>query len=240
MDKEFILDLQNNGLVIIQKESGFKFGTDAVLLSDYASSVKADKILDLCTGNGIIPILLSAKTTASSITGIEIQHEIADTAKRSVSLNMLNSRVFIDEGDLRCNSYPINSFDMITCNPPYMKCGSAVMNQNDSRTIARHEVMCTIDDVTKVSAALLKNKGHLVMVHRPSRLSDVIFSMKSHHIEPKRLRMVHSSVTSPPSMFLIDGILNGGQELKIEPPLILTNPDGSESEEYKKIYGRNN
>ncbi len=235
---EIICDLQRDSLVVIQKKEGFRFGTDAVLLSDFAASVKADRILDFCTGSGIVPILLYAKTKASEIHGVEIQEPLADMAQRSVELNGIGGRVFIRCADLRDSGLRSGYFDMITCNPPYMRCGSAIANADDSKTIARHEVMCTINDVTEQAKKLLKNKGHLVLVHRPSRLSDVIFSMKSCGIEPKRLRFVHTTSDKPPVLFLIDGVLGGGSELKVMNPLILTAPDGGESDELKEIYGR--
>lgn len=238
MDKEFISDLQRDGLVIIQKENGFCFGTDAVLLSDFAACIKSKNICDLCTGTGIVPILLYAKTDAEHICGVEIQPQIADMAQRSVKLNKIESRVSILCEDLKNTSLPQNTFDMVTANPPYMKSGDALLNLNDSKTISRHEVACTIEDVVRCAAKLLKTKGHLVMVHRPSRLADVICAMRKYSIEPKRLRMVQSYKDKEPSMFLIDGTLAGGQELKILPPLILYNQSGEETEELKNIYQR--
>ncbi len=236
---EILSDLQRDNLFIIQKKDGFKFGTDAVLLSDFASKIRADKIIDLCTGGGIVPILLYAKTAASKIYGVEIQHESANSAMRSVELNGIGGRVHIIEGDLKELELEKRSFDVVTCNPPYMKSGSAVINDLNSKTIARHEVLCTIDDVAKASARLLKNKGHLVMVHRPSRLCDVTGSMRKYDIEPKCIRFVHSSCNKPPVLFLIDGMYKGGSELKVMPPLILQNENGGESDELREIYGRN-
>ncbi len=238
MDKEFISDLQRNGLVIIQKENGFRFGTDAVLLSDFAKDIRGDQILDLCTGTGIVPILLHAKTKASYICGVEIQPDIAHMAQRSVELNKIGDRVSILCEDLRTLSLPPHSFDIVTANPPYMKAGNAITNDFDTKTISRHEVMCKLDDVISAAALMLRDKGHLVMVHRPSRLADVIYSMRKHRIEPKRLRMVHSTPEKAPSMFLIDGALNGGEELKVLPPLIMQSQSGGESDELKQIYER--
>ncbi len=239
MDKEFISDLQRDGLVIIQKENGFRFGTDAVLLSDFAKDIRASKILDLCTGSGIVPILLYAKTKAECILGVEIQRDIADMAKRSVELNNIGHKVSILCEDLKNLSLSPHSFDTVTVNPPYMKSGNAILNEFDTKTISRHEVMCSLDDVVSSAALMLKDKGHLVMVHRPSRLADVIYSMRKHRIEPKRLRMVHSTAEKEPSLFLIDGALGGGAELKILPPLIMLDESGNESLELKNIYARN-
>ncbi len=238
MDSEFICDLQRDNLKIIQKKNGFRFGTDAVLLSDFAKDIKAKRVLDLCTGSGIVPILLYAKTSAEKIVGVELQEEIARMAKRSVELNNIDHRVEIIEGDLRNLKLKKHSFDLVTCNPPYMEAGNGVINEYDTISISRHEIMCTIDDCLKAAADMLKDKGHLVMVHRPARLADVLCSMRKFKLEPKRMRMVHARVDSAPSLFLIDGALNGGHELKILPPLIMQDEDGNESAELRDIYER--
>lgn len=240
LENEALDDLQINNLYIIQKKTGFKFGTDAVLLSDFAKDIKADKILDLCTGSGIIPLLLSAKTKASKICGLEIQEDISDMAKRSVIYNELCDRVFIQQGDL-CdvkNYYEPHSFDTVTINPPYMKADSHIKNSIDSKTIARHEVLCTLSDCVKACADMLKFRGNLFMIHRPKRLIDIIEELRAKQIEPKCLRFVHSKAELEPSMVLIHGVYQGGSELKILPPLILQNEDGSETKELKKIYGK--
>lgn len=238
MNSEFICDLQRDNLKIIQKKNGFRFGTDAVLLSDFAKDIKAKSVLDLCTGSGIVPILLYAKTKAEKIIGVEVQEEIAHMAKRSVELNGIGSRVEIIEDDLRNLKLQKHSFDMVTCNPPYMEVGNGCINEFDTITISRHEVMCTIDDCVKAAASMLKDKGHLVMVHRPARLADVLCAMRKYSIEPKRMRMVHARAEATPSLFLVDGALNGGRELKILPPLIMQGEDGGESAELRDIYER--
>lgn len=235
---ESLADLQRDGLWLIQKEKTFKFGTDAVLLSDFAKEVSGKRIVDLCTGTGIIPILLSSKTNAEELIGVEIQEEIADMANRSIIYNNLQEKIKIICKDLITAELGKHSFNTVTCNPPYMKCGDAVTNELDTKTISRHEVFCTIEDVVKKSAELLRDKGHLVMVHRPSRLADVIYAMKKYNIEPKRLQMVHSAIGKPPVLFLIDGAYKGGSELKVLPPLIMYDENGNETEEFKRIYGK--
>lgn len=237
---ETVEDLQLNGLRLIQSKNGFRFGVDAVLLSDFAAKSKSRTILDLCTGNGIIPILLSAKTNAEKIRGLEIQPHICETARRSVELNNLAGRVEIICGDLKnaAEIYGRNSFDKITCNPPYMKSGAGLTNPADEKAIARHEIMCTLADVIRVGAELLVPSGRLYMVHRPSRLADIICLMRLYKIEPKELRFVSASVGKPPNLILVSGAKNGGAELKILPELILFNADGTETDELKKIYNR--
>lgn len=236
---ETIEGLQCGGMKLIQNKSGFRFGTDAVLLADFAKDFPAQNALDLCCGNGIIPILMAAKTRIKKLHGLEIQPEAAALARRSVALNGLERRVEIRTGDLKDSAiYPKRHFNMITCNPPYMKTGTAIINENDAKTIARHEVKCTLDDIFLAASRLLDVKGRIFMVHRPARLAEVMSSMKRHRIEPKRLRLVFPDAKSEPTLFLIEGLLFGGEEIRIMPPLFLKNEQGGESEELKRIYNR--
>lgn len=240
LENEALDDLQINNLYIIQKKTGFKFGTDAVLLSDFAKDVRSDTVLDLCTGSGIVPILLSAKTNAKTIFGLEIQEGIADMAKRSVLYNGLSDRVEIFQGDLKNvrNIFKPHSFDTVTINPPYMKTDSNIKNLTDEKTIARHEVLCSLEDCIRASADMLKFHGNFFMIHRPNRLLDITEAMREQKIEPKALRFVHSKAGFEPSMVLIHGVYQGGRNLKILPPLILFDEDGNESREVIKIYGK--
>lgn len=239
LDNECLDDLQN-GLFIIQKKSGFKFGVDAVLLADFAKNARSKATLDLCTGTGIVPLLLSAKTTTPKLYALEIQEEIALMAQRSVKLNKLENRIKIDCGDLKnaVSSYGKGSFDKITCNPPYMKCGRGQQNNADTKSISRHEVMCTLDDVIRVSSELLIPKGRLFMIHRPNRIADIMCAMRKYKTEPKRMRFVHPSPGKTPNMVLIEGMRDGGDELKLLPPLYVYNDDGTYSDEINLIYGR--
>lgn len=240
--RETIEDLQCKGMKLVQDKDGFRFGTDAVLLSDFARNFGAKTALDLCSGNGIIPILMSAKTKTEKIYGIEIQRASAELFKKSIALNGLEERVEVICDDLKnlLKIFPKRSFDMITCNPPYMKCGAGVVNETDTKTIARHEILCTLEDCIAISSLLLAPKGRLFMVHRPSRLAEVISLFKKHKIEPKRLRLVYPDEKSEPTLFLIEGLIFGGEEMRIMPPLFLKNAAGEESEELKAIYNREN
>lgn len=236
---ECLDDLQN-GLFIIQKQNGFKFGVDAVLLSDFAKDARSANTLDLCSGTGIVPLLLAAKTKTKNIYGLEIQTDVAEMAQRSVEYNDLGERVYITQGDLKNapEIYGKGRFDKITCNPPYMKCGRGAQNDTDTMSVSRHEVLCTLDDILRVSAQLLVPKGRIFMVHRPMRLADIMCTMRKYRIEPKRLRFVHPSYNKAPNMLLVEGMLQGGDELKLMPPLYVYNEDGTYSEEINKIYGR--
>lgn len=239
-DDETLEDLQLAGLSIIQKKDGFRFGIDAVLLSDFAKDIRAEKMLDMCTGSGIIPVLMSAKTNIPKIFGIEIQEEVFDTAKRTLELNGLSDRVQLELGDIKngVEIYGKRQFDLITCNPPYMPAGTAVQNRLDTKIIARHEVMCTLEDVISCGAKLVKQQGHLVLVHKPTRLADILCLMRENKIEPKRIRFIHKQVGSEPSLVLVDGTFMGGRELRILPPLYLFSENGEETLELKRIYGR--
>ncbi len=183
-------DLQISGLRIIQNTQGFCFGTDAVLLANFASARKNEKVLDLCTGSGIIPLLMSAKTKAAHFTGIEIQPDVACMARRSVALNNLNERIKIDTGDIKqaARLYGSAAFDVVTVNPPYLDAGEESVREGVA--CARHETACALDDVLRAAAGVLRHGGRLYMVHRPHRLADVIAGMRGHRLEPKKLRLV--------------------------------------------------
>lgn len=239
-DDETLEDLQLANLQLIQKKDGFRFGIDAVLLSDFAKDIRAEKMLDMCTGSGIIPVLMWAKTNIPEILGIEIQEEVFDAANRTLELNGLGDRIRFDCGDIKNGAeiYGKRQFGLVTCNPPYMPAGTAVKNELDTKVIARHEVMCTLEDVISVGAMLLKQQGHLVLVHKPSRLCDILCLMRENKIEPKRIRFVHKQAGCEPSLVLVDGAFLGGRELRIMPPLYLFDEKGEETLELKRIYGR--
>lgn len=239
---ERVDDLQLGGLCIIQNPAWFCFGVDAVLLADFSKkSIKKDNtVLDLCTGNGIVPILLSQKSLASHITGIEIQKPVAEMANRSIAMNDLENKVEIIEDDLNnaVERFGKCSFDNITCNPPYKEATGGLKNSGDIVTAARHEIFCTLQDVIRVSAQLLKPYGKLSMIHRPERLVEIICLMREERIEPKRLRFVHPAADKTATMILIEGAKYGKPKLFLEPPLYVYGADGNYSDEIDKIYGR--
>ncbi len=241
---ERIDDLNLDGLKIIQNPSQFCFGVDAVLLAYFAAQgiKKWARVLDLCSGNGIIPILLTHKSAAEHITGLEIQSAVAEMAGRSVALNRLEAQIDIVCGDLRHGSeiFGRSSFHNITCNPPYKENGGGIKNKFDVSAIARHEIMCNLEDVIKVSAELLTPGGKLALIHRPERLADIFWHMRNNKIEPKRLRMVHPSYGKTATMVLVEGAYCGRPKLFLEPPLYIHKSDGSGyTEEIDLIYERN-
>lgn len=237
--EERLDDLQVNGYEIIQHPGKFCFGMDAVLLANFARVKKQERALDLGTGTGIIPILLTAKTEGETFVGLEIQEESADMARRSVLHNHLEKQVEIVTGDIKeaAQIFGPVSFDVITVNPPYMIGQHGIANPSDTKAIARHEVLCTLDDILRESAKLLKYRGRFYMVHRPFRLAEILSKMVQAGIEPKRMRMVHPFVDKEPNMVLIEGLRGGNSRMTVEPPLIVYKEPGVYTEEIYEIYG---
>ncbi len=238
-DKERVDDLQRNGYRIIQHPDKFCFGMDAVLLSGFATARQGDRVLDLCTGTGIVPILMEAKTEAAHLTGLEIQEESADMARRSVLLNGLEEKIDIVTGDVRkAGSYFSSAFfDVVTCNPPYMIGRHGLANPNAPKAIARHEILCTLEDVVSQTAKLLKTGGHFYLVHRPFRLAEIMTTLVRHKLEPKRMRLVHPYVDKEPNMVLIEAVRGGKSRMTVESPLIIFSQRGVYTEEIREKYG---
>lgn len=238
---ERIDDLQIKGYKIIQDDRYFCFGMDAVLLSDFVRGKKSAKILDMGTGTGIIPILLEAKEKGSSFVGLEIQEESVSLARRSVSLNGLEDRIQIVHGDIKEASKLLkqNVFDIVTCNPPYMTNRHGFTNTEKAKSIARHEILCTLDDVVREGAKLVKERGSFYFVHRPFRLAEIIGKLLQYRLEPKRMRLVHPFIDREPNMVLIEAIKGGNSMIKVEPPLIVYEKDGKYTKEILNIYQMN-
>lgn len=233
-------DLQCNGLYLIQDPDKFCFGIDAVLLSNFVKVKKNGHVVDLCTGSGIVPILLSAKTGAKKITGIEIQSDIADMARRSVSYNKLDEKIDIINDDISNALKYINncSVDSVCVNPPYMKDTTAIKNPDLPMAIARHELLTDLETVINIASKLLKESGKFFMVHRPSRLSEIFSSMRQNRIEPKRLRFIQPYIESKANLVLIEGAKGSGVWLDVEPPLVVYKDKNVYTDEVLKIYGR--
>ena len=236
---ERIDELQRNGYRIIQNPERFCFGMDAVLLSGFARAKKQERCLDLGCGNGIIPILMEAKTEGKHFTGLEIQPESADMAKRSVALNGLQDRIDIVEGDIKDASkiFGASSFHVVTTNPPYMTAQHGLTNLYEAKTIARHEVLCNLEDIIRESARLLMPGGRFYMVHRPFRLAEIISLMVQYRMEPKRMRLVYPYVDREPNMVLIEGLRGGKSRMTVEKPLIVYKEPGKYTDEIYAVYG---
>lgn len=236
---ERIDELQRNGYRIIQNPERFCFGMDAVLLSGFARAKKQERCLDLGCGNGIIPILMEAKTEGKHFTGLEIQPESADMARRSVALNGLQDRIDIVEGDIKDASkiFGVSSFHVVTTNPPYMTAQHGLTNLYEAKTIARHEVLCNLEDIIRESARLLMPGGRFYMVHRPFRLAEIISLMVQYRMEPKRMRLVYPYVDREPNMVLIEGLRGGKSRMTVEKPLIVYKEPGKYTDEIYDVYG---
>lgn len=239
-EDEIIDDLQLKGLKLIQKKQGFKFGIDAVLLSDFANVKKKFRVMDLCTGTGIIPFLIYGKYLPKEVLGLEIQQDMVEMAKRSILINNLQGNLNFINHDLKDLDYlkSLKRFDVVTVNPPYKLNNSGILNSLDKLAVARHEILCNLEDVIVAARTLLKDDGRLFMVHRPERLADIFCLMRKYRIEPKRVKMIHPKVGKAPNIVLIEGQRDGGVYLKWEEPLYVHDENGKYTSEIDKIYGR--
>lgn len=238
-EDERIDDLQRNGRQIIQKKKGFCFGMDAVLLSGFARAFQGEHVFDIGTGTGIIPILMEAKTEGSFFVGLEIQEEIADMARRSVALNGSDEKIKIVTGDIRGASslFSSSSFDVITSNPPYMDHAHGLENPDRVKAIARHEILCTLEDVVREAGRMVRPGGRFYLVHRPRRLIQIINVLSKYGMEPKRMKFVHPFVDREANMVLIEAVRGGKPMLKLEKPVIVFKEPGVYTDEIKSVYG---
>ena len=236
---EGIDDLQLKGLKLIQKQQGFRFGVDAVLLSDFANIKNKHRVVDLCTGTGIIPFLAYGKYNPKEVIGLEIQDDMVEMANRSSELNDITDIVKFVHGDLKDKKLidSLGKFDVVTVNPPYKLNNAGIVNPNDKLAIARHEVMCTLEDVIQKAAILLKPGGNFYMVHRPFRLAEIISVMVRYKLEPKRMRLVYPYVDKEPNMVLIEGCRGGKSRMTVEKPLIVYKEPGKYTDEIYEVYG---
>ena len=237
-ENERLDDLGRKGYQIIKNTGRFCFGMDAVLLSEFVHIKKNECVADLGTGTGILPILLEAKTEAKQFKALEIQEESVDMARRSVCFNHLQDKIEIVTGDIKeaVNIFGAASFDVVTTNPPYMRDEHGLKNPEQAKSIARHEVLCKLDDVIKNGAGLLKEYGRFYMVHRPFRLSEIMDALHRYRLEPKRMRFVHPYVNKDANMVLIEAVKGGGINLKLESPLIVYTEKGKYTEEVLRMY----
>ncbi|NLP34791.1 MAG: tRNA1(Val) (adenine(37)-N6)-methyltransferase [Clostridiales bacterium] len=239
--EERLDDLHRKNYRIIQNANKFCFGMDAVLLSGFAKVHSGERVLDLGTGTGIIPILLEAKTEGTHFTGLEIQEESADMARRSVMINQLEDKIDIVVGDIKEASsiFGMASFDVVTSNPPYMHNNHGLVNPDQAKAIARHEILCTLDDVIREASRLLKHKGRFYLVHRPFRLVEILNTLSAYKLEPKRMRMVHPYVDKEPNMVLIECLKGGKARITVEAPLVVYREPKVYTDEIYDIYGYN-
>lgn len=236
---ERVDDLMRGGLRIIQSRSTYSFGLDAVLLAHYVRARPHDRLIDLGTGNGVIPILLSHLTRSREIIGVEIQEDLADMAIRSIEMNGLSERVKVVKGDMMKapETFGESSFDVVVSNPPYMKSGSGAINPRTPLAIARHEIACTLEQVLQTSVRLLRQRGRIYLVHRADRFVDLLCSMRNENLEPKRARMVHPAPKRPPNLVLVEGVKGARPGILFAAPLYVYEEGGDFSDEMRGIYG---
>ena len=223
--KERIEELNGNGLKIIQAIDHYRFSIDSILLANFIQLKNYEKVIDLGTGSGVIPLLLYGKKKGLSIFGIELQKELADMAKKSVELNHLQNCIIIMQEDLRKLKGIFRSgyFDVVVSNPPYISLGQGKVNPSDSQAIARHEIKCELEDIISISNHLLKNKGRIYLIYKSSKLNHLILTLKKYNIETKILQFIHSNFQEPANLVLVGGIKGGKEELKVKPPIFLHN-----------------
>ncbi len=240
LEDESIDDLQLDNLYLIQKKQGFRFGVDAVLLSHFANIKNKHRVIDLCTGTGIVPFLVYGKYKPKEVIGIEIQEDMVEMANRSSKYNEISDVVKFLNADLKDLSLlkTLGTFDVLTVNPPYKLNNSGILNPYDKLAIARHEILCTLEDVIIAARKLLKDNGRIYMVHRPERLIDIFELMRKHKIEPKRVQMIQPNINKAPNIVLVEGQRDGGAYLKWEAPIYVYNEDGTYTKEIDRIYGR--
>ena len=226
---------------IVQDKDYFNFSLDSVLLPNFVDITKKTKmILDMCTGNAPIPLILSTKTDAK-IYAVELQREVYNLAKETIKINKLDNQIVLINNNIKNLKKIFNTetFDIITCNPPYFKKKEdSIINENIVKSIARHEIEMELEDVMLISKALLKNEGSLVLVHRTERLIEIIELMRKHNIEPKRMRLIYPKINTESNLVLIDGRKNGKKGLKILPPLYIHNDDNSYTKEVLEMFGK--
>jgi tRNA1(Val) A37 N6-methylase TrmN6 len=231
--------LPNEKLKIIQSPDVFSFSMDAILLAKFCYvPIQKGKIIDLCTGNGVIPLILSERSKADII-GVEIQERLYKMAFRSAQLNGRHEQLNYIHADIKDIDKTLTrgSFDVVTCNPPYFKnVTEKDWNENHHFAIARHEIYCTLDDVIRISSELVKQKGKVAIVHRPDRLIDIIMIMRKYHIEPKRLQFIHPKKEKEANILLIEGIKNGNPGIKILQPLFVYDNDNTYTKQFSDVY----
>lgn len=238
LENERLDDLHRKGYQIIQNTKMFCFGMDAVLLTAFAKVSNEDQVLDLGSGNGVIPLLMQGRYEPQSVIGLEIQEANVDMSRRSIQWNKVEDQVQIIHGDIKEAEtlLPLSSFDVVTCNPPYMDAGKGLRNELSAKTIARHEVLCTLEDVIRSASKLTTVGGRFYLVHRPHRLVDIMTLLRTYKMEPKRIRMVHPDIESEANMVLIESVRHGKPFLKMEKPLIIYKEPNTYTDEVKMLY----
>ena len=224
-------------LKVLQKKCGYRFSIDAFLLARFAKPRPMDRIIDLGTGCGIIPLILTFRHKVKKVIGVEMQPSLADLARRNVALNRLSARIKIWEKDLKSleGKNGRGTFDLVLSNPPYRKVGAGRVNPRLEKAVARHEITATLEDVIRTAGDLLKEKGRLIMIYPASRAADLIEQMRKFHLEPKRLQFVHSHPRDEARLLLLEGLKEGRAQVRVLPPLFLYDSMGKYTPEAQEL-----
>lgn len=236
LDGERLDDLEIDNLMIIQKQSGYRFSTDSVLLANFIKAKTSDKYVDLCSGSGVVAILASYKNKLKSSFAVEVQPQLADMAIRSIAYNGLEIEVVCDDLKNATDIFGYEKIDIISVNPPYNTQG--ITSEENEIAIATHEIMTNLETIASVSGKILKYGGKFYMVHRADRLVDIFYQLRKNNLEPKVLRVVYPKRDKEPNLVLVEAKKGAKMGLKILEPLILMNDDGTETDELKRIYSR--
>lgn len=238
-DDENIEDLQVGGLKIIQSKSQYRFTSDAVLLANFVTNAKGKKVAELCSGSGVISILVAYKQQPEEVYALEIQPALADMAARSVSLCELDKKIKVICGDAKNSKQLIgDKFDIVICNPPYRKINSGEVQKNDNIALARHEIAITLEDVIENSAAILKTGGSLYLVHQPNRLTEIFSLCEKNGMQAKQLCLICSKVDSPATAVLVKAVKGAKSGLEILPNIVVFDQDGNYTKTVKHLYGQ--
>jgi tRNA1Val (adenine37-N6)-methyltransferase len=230
--------LLSGTIKIFQKKKGYRFSIDSILLADFIHLKEGQRVVDLGTGSGIIPLILATKVKTTEIWGVEIQGELAEIAKRNIEINHLHGRVHILKGDARNLARQMESegFDIVLTNPPYRKIRSGRLNPERQKAIARHEITGSLADMAKIAFRLLRPKASFYVVYPAVRIADLITRIRESHLEPKRLRLVYPNVRKAAQLILVEAIKGASPGLEIHPPLFIHDLDGRYTEELRSIY----
>ncbi|MGM0471057.1 MAG: tRNA1(Val) (adenine(37)-N6)-methyltransferase [Bacillota bacterium] len=235
---EHLDDLIHNDLQIIQDDSSFSFAIDAVLLANFTKVKAGERVVDLGTGSGVIPLLLAAKNEVSKLVGVELQSKLAAMARRSVEYNQLADLIEIKEMDIKSLTakLPAESFDVVVSNPPYLPLGQGKISQEDSVAIAKHELKVTLEEIIEVSAYLVKYGGRVSYVYRSQRLVELLSLMRKYNLEPKQLRIVQPKADEDSNLVLVTGVKGANSGLEVSQPLVIYQSNGEYTKEVLNIY----
>ena len=228
----------NGRLRVFQHREGYRFSIDAVLLAAFSRPKPADRVVDLGTGCGIMPLIIGSRHPETRIVGVEIQPDLAELARRNIEINGLQSRIAIIENDMRSLSMKAISgpVDIVICNPPYRKSRSGRINPHSQRAVARHEILMTLPDMTAAASRILAVSGRFAVIYPAERITELLLQLRASDIEPKKIQTVHSHIQDPARLVLVSGVKGGRPGAAVLEPLVIFQPDGSYSKSVQAMF----